>query len=147
MYPSAKGISLYGKQTGREPNTKKKLVIDPFRCNSDPQTVQLNETDLKSGPDSAILVGESTKGTKLEGAYKKKSTQLEQTNHTITILPAGSNKATIISKRDISKQPLLSEFTHSDEQPTYGKKTNGVSEEFPSIHAENQLVPGPSKRR
>ena len=74
MYPSAKGISLYGKQTGREPNTKKKLVIDPFRCNSDPQTVQLNETDLKSGPDSAILVGESTKGTKLEGAYKKKST-------------------------------------------------------------------------
>ena len=63
--------------------------------------MKLTETDFESGQDSAILVRERTQGTKLEGAYKKrKGTLLEQSNHTITFLPAGSNKATVISKRD-----------------------------------------------
>ena len=49
------------------------------------------------------MVRERTRGTKLEGAYKKKKgVLLEQSNHTITFLPAGRIQPTIISKRDVA---------------------------------------------
>ena len=104
MYPSDNEKSAYEKNTGREPNTIKKLKTEPFRCISEPSTVKLSDTDFESGQDSTILVRERTRGTKLEGAYKKRrGTLLEQTNHTITFLPAGSSESTIISKRDVGK--------------------------------------------
>ena len=89
MYPSAKGKSAYRKYTGKEPHTIKKLVVNSFRKISDqPQPViQLSDTDFKSGQDSTIMVGEQTRGTKLEGSYKRrKAVLLEQSNHTITFL-------------------------------------------------------------
>ena len=102
MYPSANRKLAYEKNTGREPNTIKKLITEPFRCISEPSTVKLSDTDFESGQDSTILVRERTRGTKLEGAYKKrKGTLLEQTNHTTTFHPAGSSKSTITSERDV----------------------------------------------
>ena len=53
---------------------------------------------------------ERTRGSKLEGAFKKKKgTLLEETEHTVTFLPAGKGKATIMPKRDIGHdQPCCS---------------------------------------
>ena len=74
--------------------------------------IQLSDTDFESGQDSTIMVRERTRGTKLEGVYKKKKgVLLEQSNHTITFSPAGRNQPTIISKRDVAKntnQPCCS---------------------------------------
>ena len=71
-------------------------------CFSDTSDIKLTETDFESGQDSAILVRERTRGSKLEGAYKKKKgTLLEETEHTVTFLSAGKGEATIMSKRDI----------------------------------------------
>ena len=71
-------------------------------CFADTSDIKLTETDFESGQDSAILVRERTRGSKLEGAYKKKKgTLLEETEHTVTFLSAGKGKATIMSKRDI----------------------------------------------
>ena len=52
--------------------------------------IQLSDTDFESGQDSTIMIRERMGGTKLEGAYKKKkAVLLEQSNDTITFLPAG----------------------------------------------------------
>ena len=60
----------------------------------------LTEDDFESEQNSTILVREGTKAAKLEGAYtKKEGMLLEQSNQTITFLPAGRSQATIISKR------------------------------------------------
>ena len=93
-----------------EPNTIKRLVINRDQCISDTSEFKLTETDFESGQDSAILVRERTRGSRLEGAFKKtKGTLLEETKHTVTFLPAGKGKATIMSKRDIGHdQPCCS---------------------------------------
>ena len=64
MYRSAKGKSGYEKQVGGEPNTNKKLAINPFRYISKHQTMQLEENDFESTQDSTILVRERSRGTK-----------------------------------------------------------------------------------
>ena len=104
MYFSATGNSAYEKFTEQEPNTIKKLVTESFRCISDSPTVELTDMDFESGQDSAILVRERTRGTKLEGAFKKRrGPLLEHSTHTITFFPAGSNQPTIISKTVVGK--------------------------------------------
>ena len=50
------GKSAYEKNTGREPNTVNNLATEPFRCSSEPSTVELSDTDFESGQDSTILV-------------------------------------------------------------------------------------------
>ena len=82
MYPSAKGKSAYEKYTRGEPNTIKKLVVNLFKSISDHPTVDLKDTDFESGQDSTILVRERKRGTRLEGAYKKrKGVLLEHVAH------------------------------------------------------------------
>ena len=50
------------------------------------------------------MVQERSRGSKLEGAFKKrKGVLLENINLTITFLPAGRTQKTIISKRDIEQ--------------------------------------------
>ena len=93
-----------------EPNTIKRLVINRDQCISDTSEIKLTETDFESGQESAILVRERTRRSRLEGAFKKKKgTLLEETKHTVTFLPAGKGKATIMSKREIGHdQPCCS---------------------------------------
>ena len=74
---------------------------------SDPLTVHLSDTDVESVQDSTILVRERTRGTKLEGAYKKrKGALLEQSHHTITFLHPGRNQTTVLSKRESATVPI-----------------------------------------
>ena len=105
MYPSKSGKSSYERYVGNETNTIKKLLISRSTTISDPAEVKLSTSDFESGQDSTILVRERARGSKLESAYKKrKGKLLEQSEHTITFLPAASNQKTVISKRDLANQ-------------------------------------------
>ena len=54
---------------------------------SEPADFKLTETDFESKQDSTVLVRERTRGSKLEGADKKrKGALLEQTYHAISFL-------------------------------------------------------------
>ena len=99
---------------GTELNTIKKLIIYRKRPISEPQKVKLSTSDFDSGQDSAILVRERVRGSKLEEAYeKRKSVLLNQSEHTITFLPAGTNQETIISghRQTINPRQPIMQFT------------------------------------
>ena len=105
-----------------EPKTIKKLVTSrelPILESS--EELKLSPSDFELGQDSTIFVRERVRGTKLENAYKKrKGTILDQSQHTITFLPAGKTQETIISKRDIAKTNNVTEqqqYETADEQP------------------------------
>ena len=73
---------------------------------------------------------ERSRGTKLEGAYRKrKGWLLENSNHTILFLPTGCSQSIIISQRDIGKdvanQPCCSKWPLRTQTPT---KSNNSSE-------------------
>ena len=82
MYPSKNGKSPYEKRTGKEPNTMKKLVINRGQFISEPADFKLTETHFEFGQDSTVLVRELTRGSKLEGAYQKKTDEMK-TNHAV----------------------------------------------------------------
>ena len=105
MNPSANKKPPFERYTGPEANTIKRLVTNHPRSNSEHPEFSLTEKDFESGQDSTILVRKRTKGSKLVGAYRKgKGILLEQSNHTITFLPAGQSQTTVISKRDMGQE-------------------------------------------
>ena len=71
MNPSAAKKSPFERHTGQEPNTIKRILTNHKQVISDNQEVNINNDDFKSGQDSAILVRERARGTKLEGLCKK----------------------------------------------------------------------------
>ena len=103
----------YKRYTVHEPNTIKRVLTNTDKPISETQAFVLRKEDFESGQDSSVLMRRRSRGTKLEAAYKKrKGVLLENSNHTITFLPAGRSHSTIISKRDIgrdvSNQPSCS---------------------------------------
>ena len=55
---------------------------------SDPKLV-LEEDDFSPDVNSTVLIRERTRGSKLEGTFKKKTAQLiGKSSHTVTILPS-----------------------------------------------------------
>ena len=129
MYPTRNGKSPYEKYVGIKPNTIKKLVTSRELPISDSsEEVKLSPSDFESGQDSTIFVRERVRGTKLENVYKKrKGTLLDQSQHTITFLPAGKTQETIISKRDIAKANITEQqqpIEIADEQPCSSKEAD-----------------------
>ena len=112
MNPSAKRMSPYECYTGQEPNTIKRLVTNKSQFISENPEVELTGEDFESGQDSTIMVHERTRGSKLEGVFKKrKGALIQHGNHTIKFLPAGRTQATVICKRDVGnddQQPCCS---------------------------------------
>ena len=68
----ADGKSPFERLYGREPNTVKSNIINKIKnvSENDPK-VEFTQSDFEEEVDSAILVRERTKGSKLEGQYKK----------------------------------------------------------------------------
>ena len=96
MYPTRNENSPYEKYVGIEPNTIKKLIIFQKQPISETAQVKLTTSDFDSGQNSTILVRERVRGSKLERAYKKrKGVLMDQSQHTITFLPTGTNKQII----------------------------------------------------
>ena len=145
MNPSRTGKSPFEKYTGVEPNTIKKLVINRDKFISENPEFPLTETDFESGQDSTILVRERARGSKLEGSFKKrKGVLLEQSNHTITFLPAGSNNPSVLSKRDIGynneDQPCCSKEADKRKQ-TKIVELPTTSEQANRSETSNQSLP------
>ena len=94
--------SAYERHMGRKPNTIKSAMIRKCFLEKDPQ-LQIEPEDFSEEADSTILVRERVKGTKLEGNFKKiKGQVINQSEHTITVLPKVGKKTTY-SKRDVAK--------------------------------------------
>ena len=105
MNPSATKKSPYERYTGQEPNIIKRIVTNTTQFFSEKPEIELTP-EFESGQDSTIMIRERARGSKLEGAFKKrKGTLLENSNHTITFLPAGRTASRIISKRDLGHIP------------------------------------------
>ena len=120
------GKSAFEKQNGRNPNTLKSRMIEKCILEQDPKIV-IEPEDFSDEADSTILVCERVLGTKLEGAFKKvRGKVVNQTGHTISILPKGSKNVTC-SKRDVANNQKAAEgqnLLSSSEMPIITKKPN-----------------------
>ena len=105
MGKKADGKSPFEKLYGREPNTVKSNIINKIKnvSENDPK-VEFTQSDFEEEVDSTILVRERTKGSKLEGQYKRKTGKvIKESAHTITFLPKNSKKEVVYAKRDVAK--------------------------------------------
>ena len=99
------GKSPFEKQMGREPNTVKSNIIRKLMdvLERDPN-LEFEPSDFQEDLDSTVLVRERAKGSKLESLFDKKAAKvIEESAHTITVLPQKSTKPKIYSKRDIAR--------------------------------------------
>ena len=101
----ADGKSPFEKLYGRKPNTVKSNVVERVIFVLETESkLAFSVSDFEEEVDTAILVRERTKGSKLEGPYKRKvGKALKKTAHTITFLPKKSKKAVVLPKRDVAK--------------------------------------------
>ena len=111
--------SAYERQMGRKPNTLKSAMIRKCFLEKDPQ-LQIEPEDFSEEADSTILARERVKGTKLERNFKKiKGQVINQSEHTITVLPKVGKKTTY-SKRDVAK---MGQSANSPKKETAKKKS------------------------
>ena len=89
------------------------------------------------------MVREGARGTKLEALYKmRKGVLLENSNHTITFLPAGRTQHTIISKRDIGQKASENKPCCSIWSNTQINQQHRISEKKNKVANENE-TPNP----
>ena len=98
------GKSPFEKHMGKEPNTVKSNVVGKFRdFSAQDSELEFQPSDFHDDTDSTILVRERTKGSKLEPTFARKTGKvIEETTHTIAILPEKAKQPKIFSKRDIA---------------------------------------------
>ena len=76
-------------------------MIDGIVSENDPKLV-LEEDDFNPDVDYTVLIRERTRGSKLEGTFKKKTAQpIGESVHTVTILPSRGSPV-VLSQRDIA---------------------------------------------
>ena len=77
---------------GRKPNTvKSNLVSKLLDISEQDPDLQFDNSDFQDELDSTVLVRERVRGTKLQGAFDKKTgRKIKESAHTITLLPEGS---------------------------------------------------------
>ena len=91
MNPSAKNKSPYEQYTGQEPNTLTRILTDKPKFNPEKPEFSVTDDDFESWQFSTILLAERSRVSKLQGNnQKREGVLLEQSNHTITFLPAGT---------------------------------------------------------
>ena len=121
---SEKGIdgkAAFVRQNGRNPNTLKTRIFEKCILEQDPKT-KIEPEDYSDEVDSNISVREKVRGTKLEGAFKKKRGKvLKQSDHTITIMPKGSKGTKTYSKRDVANN---GEMPNCSKTPIQNKKAS-----------------------
>ena len=98
------GKSPFEKNFGQAPNTIKSILVSRSKFVSETdQQLRSTSSDFQEDVDSAILVRERTRGSKLEGVFKKKSGRvLGESKHTLKWIPEGKQKAVILYKREVA---------------------------------------------
>ena len=119
----------------------------------------LEEDDFSPDVDSTVLIRERTRGSKLEGTFKKKTAQpIGELDHTVTILPSRGSPV-VLSQRDIaierkeannpgpSKRQEVSEDEISSSEEGRPKQVNlPNSQEMPNeaeLPIEEEVLEGP----
>ena len=93
--------------------------MEKFISEADPK-LELSPASFSEEVDSTILVRECVCGSKLEGAYKKKKGPIiDETSHTISILPKKGKEVTVIySKKHVAlENPKMTKTPQSDKKP------------------------------
>ena len=129
MGKKADGKPPFEKLYGREPNTVKTNIINKIKnvSENDPK-VEFTQSDFEEEVDSTTLVRERTKGSKLEGQYKRKTGKvIKESAHFITFLPKNSTKEVVYAKRDVDK---ASETKLAEEQKAGCSKIDNETEEL-----------------
>ena len=96
------GKTPFEKHMGKEPNTVKSNVMETFReFLAQDSHLEFQPSDFHDDTDSAILVRERTKGSKLEPTFARKTGKvIQETQHTIAILPEkGKTTKNLLQKR------------------------------------------------
>ena len=114
----ADGKSPFEKLYGRQTNTVKSNVVERIKNVSETEPkVAFSPSDFEEEIDSTILVRKRTKGSKLEGQYKRKAGEvIKETERTITFLPKKSEKEVILSKRYVAKDTAEKEKAGTSRQ-------------------------------
>ena len=96
--------SPFEKHMGKEPNTVKSNLVEKFMDTSEQESnLEFQPSNFQDETDSTILVRERSKGSKLEPTFVKKTgTFVNETAHTVSILPERSTTVKTFSKRDIA---------------------------------------------
>ena len=157
MNPSRTVKSPFEKYTGLEPNTIKKLMISRAKLISDNPEFPLTETDFDSSQDSTILIKKRSRGSKLEGSFKKrKGVLMEQSNHIITFLPVGSSQPSVFSKRNIghketnepccSKEAIKKQMATTDKLPTTSEMSTNNEGQTETSDSITEIAYFPQKK-
>ena len=88
----------------KEPKTVKSNVVERFMdISAQDSSVEFQQSDFQDEMDTAILVRERAKGSKLESTFAKKTGKIvNETDHTVSILLESSQPVKTFSKRDIA---------------------------------------------
>ena len=102
------GKSPFEKQMGKEPNTVKSNLVERYLdLSAQDNRVEFQQADFQDECDSTVLVRERSKGSKLEPVPARKTIflfqkgKVQETAHTIAVLPEAAKHAKVFSKRDI----------------------------------------------
>ena len=110
----------------------------------DPQ-LELNASDFQDELDSTVLVRERSRGSKLEQSFSKKTGKvIQETAHTITIVPETSGAPKTLSKRDVA----VATTEQKQKLPKSGRRrTTIVKSSTSSSETEELLKRKPLKKK
>ena len=132
------GSSPFEKQWGREPNTVKSNLVSKLLY----PDLQFDNSDFQDELDSPVLVRERARGTKLQGAFDKKTgRKIKESAHTITLLPEGSLKPKTYAKRDLAAatREQKEKFQKTNEPEKKKKKRAIIDSTSESESTENKM--------
>ena len=137
------GSTPFEKQWGREPNTvKSNLVSKLLDVSEQDPDLQFDNSDFQDELDSTVLNRERARGTKLQGAFDKKTgRKIKESAHTITLLPEGSKKPKPYAKRDLAAatSEQKEKFQKTNEPEKKKKKRAIMDSTSESESTENKI--------
>ena len=119
------GTSPFEKHTGRKPNSLTSVLVDLYkRLNTSEFDRSVNLEKLDEFPrddDSLVFVRDRMKKGKLAGLFKKKRGRIvAESTHTVTL--QDGKKTTLLSKREIAKNPEQSVQPGTSKSQTESEK-------------------------
>ena len=121
------GKSPFEKLYGRKPNTVKSNIVDKIKGVSEVDPgLKFSKSDFEEEVDSAIMVRERRRGSKLESQFRRRAGKIvKETAHIITFLPKDGKKEIVYSKRDVVKtKPQKKRTTANPKDEQIGPSTS-----------------------
>ena len=116
---------------GRKLNTVKSNTVDKIKGVSEVDPgLKFTTSDFEEEVDSAKMMRERTRGSKLEGQLRTRPGKvIKETAHTIIFLPKGGKKEVVYSKQDVAKTKPQKKIVKPQEEEQTGPSTKCVEME------------------